>query len=66
MPSALRRAISGVRWYIRELTDESGYERYVAHVRGSRPDAPLPSRRAFERARTGRRDRDPREGFRCC
>jgi uncharacterized short protein YbdD (DUF466 family) len=66
MRSALRRAISGVRWYVRELTDESAYERYVAHVREGCPDAPVPSRRAFERARTDRQEEDPRQGFRCC
>ncbi|MFF4904834.1 YbdD/YjiX family protein [Streptomyces sp. NPDC001260] len=66
-PSALlRRAIRGVRWYVRELTDESAYERYVAHVRRTHPDAAVPSRREFERTRTDRQEEDPRQGFRCC
>ncbi|KUO17001.1 YbdD/YjiX family protein [Streptomyces dysideae] len=69
MRSALRRArraVRGVRWYVRELTDESAYDRYVAHVRGEHPDADVPSRRAFERMRTDRQESDPRQGFRCC
>ncbi|MFG2377936.1 YbdD/YjiX family protein [Streptomyces sp. NPDC048504] len=70
MRSALRRAASrlvgGVRWYVRELTDESAYDRYVAHVRRNHPDAEVPSRRDFERTRTDRQEADPRQGFRCC
>ncbi|WDV54426.1 YbdD/YjiX family protein [Streptomyces coeruleorubidus] len=66
MRSALRRAYRGVRWYVRELTDESAYDRYVAHVRREHPDAEVPSRRDFERLRTQRQEKDPRQGFRCC
>ncbi|MEU2562234.1 YbdD/YjiX family protein [Streptomyces longispororuber] len=62
----LRRALRGLRWYVRELTDESAYDRYVAHVRKEHPAAAVPSRRAFERMRTDRQDSDPRQGFRCC
>ncbi|MDH6219994.1 YbdD/YjiX family protein [Streptomyces pseudovenezuelae] len=62
----LRRAIKGVRWYVRELTDESAYDRYVTHVRKDHPDAAVPSRREFERMRTDRQEADPRQGFRCC
>ncbi|MGY1437881.1 YbdD/YjiX family protein [Streptomyces reniochalinae] len=64
---AVVRAASWVRWYVRELTDESAYERYVAHVRDHQgPQASVPSRREFERWRTDAREGDPREGFRCC
>ncbi|GAA3976543.1 YbdD/YjiX family protein [Streptomyces sp. NBC_01352] len=66
MRSALLRALRGVRWYVRELTDESAYDRYVAHVRKEHPQAPVPSRRDFERMRTERQEADPRQGFRCC
>jgi uncharacterized short protein YbdD (DUF466 family) len=66
MRSALSRACKGVRWYLRELTDESAYDRYVAHVRQEHPDAEVPSRREFERMRTDRQEEDPRQGFRCC
>lgn len=61
------RAARWLRWYVRELTDESAYDRYVAHVRQhAGPSAPVPSRREFERRRTDSREADPREGFRCC
>ena len=66
MWSALRRAASGLRWYVRELTDESAYDRYVAHIRRNHPDAAVPNRRDFERLRTDRQEADPRQGFRCC
>ncbi|WP_320778916.1 YbdD/YjiX family protein [Streptomyces sp. CRN 30] len=61
-----RRVFRGVRWYLRELTDESAYDRYVAHLRAHRPAERVPSRRAFERMRTEEREADPRTGFRCC
>ncbi|GGZ89696.1 hypothetical protein GCM10010344_66620 [Streptomyces bluensis] len=54
-----------MRWYVRELTGESAYDRYVAHLRAGHPDAPVPSRREFERMRTDRQESDPRQGFRC-
>ncbi|MFD0418008.1 YbdD/YjiX family protein [Streptomyces sp. NPDC127108] len=66
MSGPLLRALRGLRWYVRELTDESAYERYVAHIRKDHPDAVVPSRRAFERMRTDRQESDPRQGFRCC
>ncbi|MEU9190864.1 YbdD/YjiX family protein [Streptomyces sp. NPDC048484] len=69
MRSALNRAVRAVRavrWYVREFTDESAYDRYVAHVRRDRHDADVPSRREFERMRTDRQEEDPRQGFRCC
>ncbi|MBC7267634.1 MAG: YbdD/YjiX family protein [Streptomyces sp.] len=66
MPSVLTRAFRNVRWYLRELTDESAYDRYVAHFRRDHPGVPVPSRRAFERMRTDRQEADPRQGFRCC
>jgi len=66
MRSALRRALENVRWYVRELTDESAYDRYVAHVRRDHPQADVPTRREFERLRTDRQEADPRQGFRCC
>ncbi|WP_105975406.1 YbdD/YjiX family protein [Streptomyces geranii] len=63
---SLRRAFRAVRWYLRELTDESAYDRHVAHLRKERPQAPVPTRREFERMRTDRQEADPRQGFRCC
>ncbi|CAM5596192.1 YbdD/YjiX family protein [Streptomyces californicus] len=62
----VRRVAGRIRWYVRELTGESVYDRYVAHARAHDPEAPVLSRRAFERARMDAREADPREGFRCC
>ncbi|SDK90939.1 YbdD/YjiX family protein [Streptomyces indicus] len=64
--TAVRTAASRIWWYVRELTGETAYERYVAHVRKDHPDAPVQSRREFERERTDRQAADPRQGFRCC
>ncbi|WUS82875.1 CstA-like transporter-associated (seleno)protein [Streptomyces canus] len=33
---------------------------------GDHPQAPVPTRRAFERMGTERQEGDPRKGFRCC
>ncbi|MGW5732469.1 MULTISPECIES: YbdD/YjiX family protein [Streptomyces] len=60
------RGLRWVRWYTRELTDESAYDRYVAHRRTTHPGASVPSRREFERMRTDRQESDPTQGFRCC
>lgn len=62
----LRHRLSRLCWYVRELTGESAYERYVAHARSHDPDAAVLSRREFERGRTDAREGDPRQGFRCC
>ncbi|MET3986019.1 YbdD/YjiX family protein [Streptomyces sp. PvR034] len=64
--STLRAALGRIRFYVREFSGESAYERYVAHARGHDPHAEVPTRREFERARTDSREADPREGFRCC
>jgi uncharacterized short protein YbdD (DUF466 family) len=66
MTRPLLRGARWVRWYVRELTDESAYDRYVEHVRQHDPAAPVLSRREFERERTDAREADPRGGFRCC
>jgi uncharacterized short protein YbdD (DUF466 family) len=66
MTALLLRGLRWMRWYVRELTDESAYERYVAHVRKEHPAAAVPDRRAFERMRTQTQESDPRQGFRCC
>ena len=55
---------TGVRWYLREVSGESGYDRYVAHVRREHPDEPVMSRRDYERWRQDDRDKNPRA--RCC
>ncbi|MCY0946767.1 YbdD/YjiX family protein [Streptomyces sp. H34-S5] len=62
----LRRALARARYFVREFSGEAAYDRYVAHARAHDPDAAVPTRRAFERARTDAREADPRDGFRCC
>jgi uncharacterized short protein YbdD (DUF466 family) len=61
---SLREAVSGVRWYLREVSGESAYDRYVEHVRRDHPDQPVMSRRDFERRRMRMRDENPKA--RCC
>lgn len=62
----LRHAGSTGWWYLRELSGETAYERYVEHLRRHHPHAEPPSRREFERRRTDERDNDPRKGYHCC
>ena len=64
--AAFRRVFGRIAWYVREVTGETAYDRYVAHVRACAPDRKVLSRREFERLRMDRREADPREGFRCC
>jgi uncharacterized short protein YbdD (DUF466 family) len=53
-----------VRWYLRELTGETQYDRYVErHTREHAGTPPL-SRREFERRRID--GQEPRPGSRCC
>jgi len=54
----------GVMWYLREVSGESAYDRYVAHTTAEHPDALVMSRRDFERARQDHREANPRA--RCC
>jgi uncharacterized short protein YbdD (DUF466 family) len=54
----------GLLWYLRELTGETQYDRYVErHAREHAGTAPL-SRREFERRRID--GMDPKPGSRCC
>jgi uncharacterized short protein YbdD (DUF466 family) len=59
-----RRVLSGVRWYLREVSGESAYDRYVAHMRKDHASQPVMTRREFERRRQD--DRDDRPQARCC
>ena len=56
--------VGGVRWYLREVSGETAYERYVEHLRRQHPDAMVMSRRDFERLRQNQRNDNPRA--RCC
>ena len=60
----LREALAGVRWYLREVSGESAYDRYVEHARREHADEPVMSRRDFERWRQDDRNKNPRA--RCC
>jgi uncharacterized short protein YbdD (DUF466 family) len=61
---SIREAVRGVRWYLREVSGESAYDRYVEHARRDHPDASVASRREFERRRAD--ERQERPGSRCC
>ena len=62
--TTLRDAFSGVRWYLREVTGESAYDRYVEHMRRDHPDQAVMTRREYERRRMEQREANPRA--RCC
>jgi uncharacterized short protein YbdD (DUF466 family) len=59
-----KRVVSGVLWYLREVSGESAYDRYVAHMRREHPAQPVMSRRDFERRRQDERNENPRAP--CC
>jgi len=59
-----RELVRGVRWYLREVSGESAYDRYVEHRRREHPGEPVMSRRDFERRRQDAREARPRA--RCC
>ena len=60
----VRDAFSGVRWYLREVSGETKYDRYVEHRRRNHPGEPVMSRRDFERRRQDLRESRPQN--RCC
>jgi uncharacterized short protein YbdD (DUF466 family) len=60
----LKDAVGGIRWYLREVTGESGYDRYVEHMRRDHPGQVVMSRREYERQRMRMREENPRA--RCC
>jgi uncharacterized short protein YbdD (DUF466 family) len=60
----LREVAQGVRWYLREVTGESAYDRYVEHMRRDHAGQPVMSRRDFERGRQDARELQQRA--RCC
>ena len=58
------KLLSGVAWYLREVSGESAYDRYVEHRRREHPGEPVMSRRDFERRRQDAREARPQA--RCC
>ena len=62
LPGAVRRALAGVWWYLREL---SGEARWDDHLERCERDGVVPmSRREFERHRDEHRERSTQG--RCC
>ena len=62
--TAFRQTARGLGRYLREVSGETAYDRYVAHRRREHPDEPVMSRRDFERWRMDQRDENP--SARCC
>jgi uncharacterized short protein YbdD (DUF466 family) len=60
----VRSAAGALLWYLREVTGEHDYARYVEHERRHDPGATVLSRREFERRRMDNLDDRPRS--RCC
>ena len=60
----VREALAGVRWYLREVSGESAYDRYVEHLLRDHPGEPVMTRRDFERWLQDDLDNNPRA--RCC
>ena len=56
--------LRGVWDYLREVSGETAYDKYVAHARRQHPDAQVLARREFERRRMDERDASPQS--RCC
>lgn len=64
MTAALMRSWRAVRWYVREVTGESAYDRYVEHERLTHSDQPVMTRSEFERRRQDVANARPQQ--RCC
>jgi uncharacterized short protein YbdD (DUF466 family) len=50
--------------YLREVSGETAYDRYMEHRRREHPGDPVMSRREYERWRMDQRDANP--SARCC
>ena len=59
-----KELVTGVRWYLREVSGESAYDRYVEHARREHPGEPVMTRRDFERRRQDAREHTTQA--RCC
>ncbi|WP_234539609.1 YbdD/YjiX family protein [Streptomyces shenzhenensis] len=60
----MRTWARAVRWYLRELTGETEYDRYCERQARHHPRAPLPTRREYQVLRTLHRETHPQG--RCC
>ncbi|NGO47249.1 YbdD/YjiX family protein [Streptomyces ureilyticus] len=61
---SLGRLLTGVSWYLREITGAADYERYCERHRIRHPNVPVPNRSAYERERARHREENPQS--RCC
>ncbi|MBC9732277.1 YbdD/YjiX family protein [Nocardioides marmotae] len=61
-PLTPRRALDGVRWYLKEISGEARWEAYLA--RCTEDGTPPMTRREYERHRTDQREHNPQS--RCC
>ena len=65
--STVRRVASGIAWYVRAVSGEDAYEKYLAHHEsghGALSPHPVLTEREFWRDRTDRQDANPQG--RCC
>jgi uncharacterized short protein YbdD (DUF466 family) len=65
--TAVRAAASGLAWYVRSVSGEDAYDRYLAHHESAHavnPTEPVMTAREFWRDRTDRQDTNPQG--RCC
>jgi uncharacterized short protein YbdD (DUF466 family) len=62
--ASVRAAAGKALWYLKEVTGEHDYARYVEHQRRHHPHTPVLSRREFERRRMDGLDKNPQQ--RCC
>ena len=56
--------LQGLWHYLREVSGETAYDKYVQHARAAHTGADVLSRREFERRRMDERDATPQS--RCC
>jgi uncharacterized short protein YbdD (DUF466 family) len=65
--TAVRSAAAGLAWYVRSVSGEDAYDRYLAHhesVHGADAGEPAMTAKEFWRDRTDRQDTNPQG--RCC
>ncbi|QTX06170.1 YbdD/YjiX family protein [Agromyces archimandritae] len=60
----LRRAGSGIRWYVTNLMGDTAYRTYLEHHTRHHPGEPPLTEREFWREKMDEQDRNP--GARCC
>jgi uncharacterized short protein YbdD (DUF466 family) len=62
--ASVRRWLAAVRWYLRELTGEADYDRYLSRHAAVHPGQHVLTRREFEAWRWTEKAKNP--GNRCC